>query len=138
MARFRAAERAVLLGTASFWQGVDFPGRDLEVLIVTRLPFTVPTDPRVEAISERLLEEGRPGFFTEYALPEAVLRMRQGGGRLIRRRGDRGVCVVLDPRMVRANYGPVICAAMPSPPAAVGEAAELVRRARAWFEEGEA
>ncbi len=133
IARFRAAERAVLLGTASFWQGVDFPGRELEMLIVTRLPFPVPTDPRIEAISERLAEEGRPGFFIEYALPEAVLRMRQGVGRLIRRQDDRGVCVVLDPRMMRATYGGVFCAALPSAPQAAGDEAELVRRAREWF-----
>lgn len=133
IARFREAERAVLLGTASFWQGVDFPGRELEMLIVTRLPFPVPTDPRVEAISERLAEEGRPGFFSEIALPGAVLTMRQGVGRLIRRQGDRGVCVVLDPRMMRATYGGVFCAALPSPPQAVRDEAELVQRARDWF-----
>ncbi len=131
--RFRAAGRAVLLGTASFWQGVDFPGRDLEMLILTRLPFQVPTDPRVEALTERWTEEGQASYFQQVALPDAVLRVRQGVGRLIRRRGDRGVCVVLDPRMMRARYAPVFCRALPSAPQAVSDGRELLERVRSWF-----
>lgn len=129
---FRDADRAVLLGTATFWQGVDFPGRELEMLVVTRLPFPVPTDPRVEAISQELEQEGRSSF-QDYVLPEAVLRMRQGVGRLIRRSDDRGVCVVLDPRLMRARYGAMFCSALPSAPLPVDSPAELLRRVREWF-----
>jgi len=130
--RFREAPRAVLLGTASFWHGVDFPGRELEVLIVTRLPFPVPTDPRVAAISDALEQDGRSSF-REYALPEAVLRLRQGMGRLIRRREDRGIGVILDPRITRARYGEVFRSALPTRLRAVPSTDELLARARQWF-----
>jgi DNA polymerase-3 subunit epsilon/ATP-dependent DNA helicase DinG len=132
---FRAAPRAVLLGTASFWHGVDFPGQELEVLVLTRLPFPVPADPRVEAISQALEEEGRSSF-DHYALPEAVLRFRQGLGRLIRRGSDRGVCIVLDPRLVRARYRPAFWAALPGPPEVVDSPAALIAGVRAWFDTG--
>lgn len=134
MEAFRDSDRAVLLGAGSFWQGVDFPGRELEMLVVTRLPFPVPTDPRVEAISEALEEEGRSSF-REYSLPEAVLRFRQGVGRLIRRRGDRGLCVVLDARMATARYGRIFTQALPVAPIEVATSDELVARAQAWFAE---
>lgn len=101
---FIASDRAVLLGAASFWEGVDFPGEELEILILVRLPFPVPTDPFVEAYAERLKEDGIDPF-ESFMLPEAIVRFRQGFGRLIRRAGDRGVFVVLDPRIVRRGYG---------------------------------
>ncbi len=131
--RFRRASRAVLLGTASFWHGVDFPGEELELLIVTRLPFPVPVDPRVEAISAALEENGLSSF-TNYALPEAVLRFRQGLGRLIRRASDRGVCVVLDPRLVRANYGRDFAAVLPAPPEEVATPEALIAGVRQWLQ----
>jgi len=130
--RFRAAPRALLLGTASFWHGVDFPGEQLELLAVTRLPFPVPTDPRVEALAELLAEQGRSGF-EERALPEAVLRFRQGIGRLIRRRSDRGVCVILDPRIVRAPYGQRFLDALPAAPRGVDSPEALRAAVREWF-----
>jgi Rad3-related DNA helicase len=95
---------AVLLGTASFWEGVDFPGEELEVLVMARLPFLVPTDPLVEAMSERVQSEGGDPF-RDYQLPEALIRFRQGFGRLIRRLGDRGLFVVADPRLSSRSYG---------------------------------
>ena len=98
--RFLNDPRAVLLGTSSFWQGVDFPGDALSVLIVTKLPFQVPTDPMVQARSEQY-----PNGFTDYALPQAILKFRQGFGRLIRSSTDRGVVIVLDPRIVNSRYG---------------------------------
>jgi Rad3-related DNA helicase len=101
---FKRDGPAVLLGAASFWEGVDFPGELLEVLVVTRLPFPVPTDPLTEARAERCQEEGGDSF-RDFTLPEAVLRFRQGFGRLVRRRTDRGVFLVLDPRLLRASYG---------------------------------
>jgi Rad3-related DNA helicase len=101
--RFRVARGAILLGVQSLWEGVDFPGAALEVLIVAKLPFSVPDDPLVEARGERLRERGLDPFRAD-SLPEAVLRFRQGIGRLIRRDDDRGVLVVCDPRLTRASY----------------------------------
>ncbi len=130
--RFRASKRAALLGTASFWYGVDFPGEELELLVLTRLPFPVPTDPRVQALSEALEESGRSSF-QEYALPEALLRFRQGIGRLIRRSSDRGVCVILDPRIVTARYGEAFRRALPGEPVIVDNPRELLARAKEWL-----
>jgi len=106
--RFRAERGAVLLGVQSLWEGVDFPGAALEILVVAKLPFSVPDDPLVEARAERLRERGLDPFRAD-SLPEAVLRFRQGIGRLIRRDDDRGVLVVCDPRLNRASYrGPFL------------------------------
>lgn len=129
---FQASPRAVLLGAASFWEGVDFPGEDLEVLVMVRLPFPVPNDPFVEAFSERLREDGLDPFET-YMLPEAIVRFRQGFGRLIRRRDDRGVFAVLDPRILRRNYGARFQAALGSPTRSVSTWEELIGSAEQHF-----
>ena len=98
--RFLENPKSLLLGTASFWEGVDLAGESLQVLVLARLPFNVPTEPVFAARSE-LFE--RP--FIEYALPQAVLRLRQGFGRLIRTKNDRGAVVILDSRVVARGYG---------------------------------
>ena len=113
--RFRTERGAVLLGVQSLWEGVDFPGEALEVLVVARLPFSVPDDPVVEARAERLRERGLEPFRDD-AVPEAVMRFRQGVGRLIRRATDRGVLVVCDPRLARASYRGAFRAALPVEP----------------------
>jgi Rad3-related DNA helicase len=113
--RFRGERGAVLLGVQSLWEGVDFPGEALEVLVVARLPFSVPDDPVVEARAERLRERGLEPFRHD-AVPEAVMRFRQGVGRLIRRATDRGVLVVCDPRLARASYRGAFRAALPVEP----------------------
>jgi Rad3-related DNA helicase len=110
--RFRSGRGAVLLGVQSLWEGVDFPGEALEVLVVAKLPFAVPDDPLVEARGERLRERGLEPFRAD-ALPEAVLRFRQGVGRLIRRASDRGVLVVCDPRLATAGYRRAFLEALP-------------------------
>jgi len=99
---------AVLLGTQSFWEGVDLPGDLLRCVVVTRLPFDVPDDPLVQGRSERYDDP-----FREYHLPQAALRLRQGVGRLIRTRTDRGAIVLLDRRIVTKEYGPTLLASLP-------------------------
>ena len=104
--RFREAENAILLGTDSFWEGVDVPGRALRTLVLNKLPFKVPSEPLTAARLERLAEEGQDGFMN-YLLPHAALKLKQGFGRLIRSRQDMGVVVLLDSRVVTKRYGPL-------------------------------
>lgn len=110
--RFRRDERSVLLGAASFWQGVDVKGRGLRNVIITKLPFDPPDRPIVEARAERIRERGGDPF-AEDSLPRAILRFKQGFGRLIRSQTDTGQVVVLDPRVVAAGYGRRFLAALP-------------------------
>jgi DNA polymerase-3 subunit epsilon/ATP-dependent DNA helicase DinG len=105
---FRNAERAVLFGTRSFWEGVDLPGDELRCLLIVRLPFSAPNDPLAAARSAECEDP-----FTDYTLPEAILRFRQGFGRLIRRASDRGVVVILDSRLWRKQYGQAFLDALP-------------------------
>ncbi|HEU5411633.1 MAG TPA: helicase C-terminal domain-containing protein [Candidatus Acidoferrales bacterium] len=110
--RFRSTPDAVLLATASFWQGVDVPGSQLSCVIVDRLPFAVPTDPIVAARVQALAEDGRNAF-AEYQVPKAVLALKQGFGRLIRSRTDRGVLCILDNRIQRMQYGKIFLESLP-------------------------
>lgn len=131
--RFREEVGSVLLGTDSFWEGVDVPGEALEVLVIVRLPFSVPTEPLVEAKCERLRMEGRDPFW-EHSLPEAVIKFRQGFGRLVRHSNDRGVVVILDGRAVRSKYGRKFLDSLPVGFRKVRSLEELVRLVRGWFE----
>jgi ATP-dependent DNA helicase DinG len=131
--RFRSGRGVVLLGVQSLWEGVDFPGEALEILVVTKLPFSVPDDPLVQARGERLQAAGRDPFRDD-AVPEAVLRFRQGVGRLIRRADDRGVLVVCDPRLATASYRRPFVAALPAPPETVADAAALAREVARFLE----
>ena len=109
LAQFKQPDsRAVLLGTRSFWEGVDVPGPALQALLIVKLPFDVPSDPIFAARSEAF-----DSPFFEYSIPEAVLRFRQGFGRLIRRRSDKGVVVVLDKRVLTKRYGQSFLEALP-------------------------
>jgi len=110
--RFKTTPNAVLFATASFWQGVDVPGEQLSCVIVDRLPFAVPSDPVVAARVNALIEEGRNAF-AEYQVPQAVLSLKQGFGRLIRSKADRGVLSILDNRIQRMAYGKIFIESLP-------------------------
>lgn len=110
--RFRSTPGAVLFATASFWQGVDVPGSQLSCVIIDKLPFAVPSDPIVAARVRALQEDGRNAF-TEYQIPEAVLALKQGFGRLIRTKTDRGILAILDNRIRRMHYGKIFIDSLP-------------------------
>jgi ATP-dependent DNA helicase DinG len=110
--RFRDSIASVLLATDSFWEGVDAPGKALEVLVVTRLPFRVPSDPVLAARMEAVEREGGNAF-AELTLPDAIIRLRQGFGRLMRRQDDRGAVLILDSRIVRRRYGSLFLESLP-------------------------
>ena len=110
--RFKKTEAAVLFATASFWQGVDVPGEQLSCVIVDRLPFAVPSDPIVAARVHALQEDGRNAF-AEFQVPQAVLSLKQGFGRLIRTKTDRGVLALLDTRIQRMPYGKIFLESLP-------------------------
>ena len=109
---FRSTPRAVLLGTTSFWHGVDVPGQALSLVVVDKLPFDVPSDPLIAARIKRIQDEGGSPF-REYQIPLAVLDLKQGLGRLIRSRADRGILAVLDPRLTTKRYGRIFVNSLP-------------------------
>ncbi len=113
--RFREEVASVLVATSTFWQGIDVPGESLSLLVIDKLPFAAPSDPLVEARCERIAALGGD-WFREYALPAAVLQLRQGFGRLIRSHADRGVIAILDPRLRSRPYGRAFLESLPSCP----------------------
>ncbi len=125
---FRRGEKAVLLGTRSFWEGVDVPGEALSCLVIVKLPFDVPNDPIVAARAE-----GYEDPFNEYMVPEAILRFTQGFGRLIRTATDQGIVVVLDQRVLTKRYGRRFLDSLPDPRLRYGTRAQLPDIARRWL-----
>lgn len=126
---FRSTPQAVLMGTRSFWEGVDVVGQALSCLIIARLPFAVPTDPVLAARAETFDDP-----FNEYYLPDAILRFRQGFGRLIRSRDDYGVVIVLDKRILTKSYGKTILRSLPPCTARMGPVATLPTVAQRWLD----
>ena len=110
---FKESKNPILFGTTSFWEGVDVQGENLSNVIITKLPFLVPTDPIVSAISKKIEEEGRNSF-TDYQLPEAIIKFKQGIGRLIRKKSDSGNIFILDNRILKKKYGTLFIQALPS------------------------
>lgn len=125
---FRTTERAVLLGTRSFWEGIDVPGEALSCLAIAKLPFNVPSDPIFAARSETFDEP-----FTQYAVPEAILSFLQGFGRLIRTRTDRGVVAIFDRRLLTRSYGQLFLKSLPDPTIRRGPLSLLPRAAAEWL-----
>ncbi|MCL6571632.1 MAG: ATP-dependent DNA helicase DinG [Bacillus sp. (in: Bacteria)] len=129
---FQRYDKAILLGTSSFWEGVDIPGEDLSCLIIVRLPFSPPDEPLTEAKCQLIKNRGGNAF-TEYSLPEAILRFKQGFGRLIRTENDRGIMVVFDKRIVTTKYGKAFLDSIPSVPIKKGAIDELVEIIHTWL-----
>ena len=130
--RFRDAGSAILLGTDSFWEGVDVPGRALRVLILAKLPFKVPSEPLTAARLERLTDAGVDGF-AHYLVPLAALKLKQGFGRLIRTKSDVGVVVLLDRRVVTKRYGATMLEGLPPASRAIGNWPEVRREVEEFF-----
>lgn len=126
--QFRSSERVALMGTSSFWEGVDVVGPALSCLAIARLPFTAPSDPIFQARSEQFADP-----FGQYAVPQAVLRLRQGFGRLIRRRDDRGIVLVLDTRIWRRGYGQTFLQSLPPCTVVRGPVSKIPTVAREWL-----
>ncbi len=127
---FKNSDKAVLLGTRSFWQGVDIPGDDLSAVVIVRLPFTVPSDPIFAARSE-VYADG----FNEYAVPDAILRFRQGFGRLIRSQEDRGIVALFDVRVKTKRYGQLFLDSLPDCTIKTSSLANLPQLALQWLQE---
>ena len=125
---FRTTPKSVLMGTRSFWEGVDVVGQALSVLVIARLPFAVPDEPIYAARAETF-----DNPFTEYGIPETILRFRQGFGRLIRAKTDRGVVVVLDKRLLTKSYGPMFLNSLPECTRVRASLTKLPDAAKRWL-----
>lgn len=133
--RFRDTDRSILLGTSSFWEGVDVPGDALRGLLISRIPFKVPSEPLTAAHCEAIEARGGDSF-QDYMLPHAALRLKQGFGRLIRSSTDRGAVILADPRVMTRNYGQLLLESLPPARQIHGEWPELRRLLRKFYRTG--
>ncbi|MFC0299455.1 ATP-dependent DNA helicase DinG [Virgibacillus soli] len=129
---FQKFEKAILLGTSSFWEGVDIPGEDLSCLMIVRLPFQAPNHPVYAAKAEHLKSQGKNAFM-DLALPHAVIRFKQGFGRLIRSKKDRGIVFICDSRIVDSRYGQYFINSIPEVPIYHLSTTKLMEHAKEWF-----
>ncbi|MGJ3240499.1 MAG: helicase C-terminal domain-containing protein [Anaerolineae bacterium] len=127
---FRSTEKAVLLGTRSFWEGVDIPGDDLVALVIVRLPFAVPNDPIFASRSNTYANA-----FNDYAVPDAILRFRQGFGRLIRTKTDRGIVAIFDSRVIHKSYGMKFLESLPDVTLEYGKMSDIGSTATKWLKQ---
>lgn len=132
--KFRDERKSVLFGVSSFWEGIDVPGESLELAIIARLPFDVPTDPLVAARSEKISSDGGNPFM-EYSLPEAALKLRQGIGRLIRKTDDVGVAVICDSRITQSRWGAILRNSLPVTPVAYRDYDEMLADMKKFLKE---
>lgn len=130
---FRQNKRTVLMGAASFWEGIDLPGEILKCVIIARLPFSPPTTPVVEARMEELVSKNKDAFYN-YAVPEAVIKLKQGFGRLIRTEDDEGIVVVLDRRMVDRKYGRKFLNSLPLKSHFKGDTPTVLQKINDWMQ----
>ncbi len=133
--KFAQDPSSVLFGTDSFWEGVDVPGRSLEQVIITRLPFKVPTEPVLEARAEAIQKSGGDPFM-QYTVPQAVIKFKQGFGRLIRHRDDRGVVLILDSRVVKKGYGRTFLRSLPEARVVAAPTTEVFGEIGRFFQQG--
>jgi ATP-dependent DNA helicase DinG len=129
---FQKFDKAILFGTSSFWEGIDIPGEDLSCLIMVRLPFTPPDDPIIQAKSEEVKKLGGNPFM-EVSLPEAVLRFKQGFGRLIRTEQDKGVFIVFDRRIISTKYGRSFLSSIPDVKVSEKRLEDILQNIRYWL-----
>jgi ATP-dependent DNA helicase DinG len=130
--RLKERRNTVVFGSQSFWEGVDVAGEALSCVVLSRLPFAQMGEPVIEARGEKIQREGGSSF-RDYTLPEAVIKFRQGFGRLIRSKSDRGVVIVTDPRIVTKNYGAIFRKSIPATVHAVSDVSELAQRVEEFF-----
>ncbi|MBN2425533.1 MAG: 3'-5' exoribonuclease [Calditrichaceae bacterium] len=132
--QFREFNDSVLFGTDSFWEGIDVPGEALELLVIPKLPFDVPSDPVVEARMEEIKKAGGNAFL-EYSVPEAIIKFRQGFGRLIRTKSDFGAVIITDNRLSRMQYGKHFLNSLPAETSVFKTQKELLSAIKGWFDE---
>lgn len=132
--QFKLDPNSMLLGTNSFWEGIDLPGETLQILGIIRLPFAVPSEPLVAAHLEEIEKQGKNSFL-HYTVPEAILKFRQGFGRLIRNKTDRGAVVVLDNRVLNTNYGKAFLKALPVSHQTFQKPQEMINTIQTWFDQ---
>ena len=129
---FKESAKGLLLGTASFWEGIDAPGDACEFVIIPRLPFPVPSHPLTNALAERVKAEYGDSFY-HFSIPEAVIKFRQGAGRLIRTTEDKGALIVLDGRIIAKSYGKVFIRSLDSDFTACQDVDNMVEQIAAFF-----
>jgi ATP-dependent DNA helicase DinG len=132
LTQFRKEGNAVLFGTDSFWEGVDVKGEALRLVIIARLPFQVPTEPVQQARAEKIKADGGDPF-RDFSVPQAVIKFRQGFGRLIRSREDRGAVLILDRRVLNKSYGRIFLRSLPDTEIIKGDSSEIFRKMEEFF-----